>query len=137
MHHKPYVPVSAIMTERPLVVDGMATVREAVKTMRDSNVRSLVINKRFESDEYGLVVISDIASKIAAKDRPADRVNLYEIMTKPVLTVRADMDIRYALRMICNFGVSRALVLDKDELVGIVTQRELTFRYLLQDHKVG
>jgi len=131
MGRKPYVPVSQVMTAHPMIIDGLATVREAVRTMRDHHVRSLVINKRFESDEYGLVVISDVAAKVAATDRPADRVSVYEIMTKPVLTVPADMDIRYALRMLCHFEVSRALVLDKGELVGIVTLRDLTFRYLL------
>ncbi|SDG55589.1 CBS domain-containing protein [Roseospirillum parvum] len=130
MPDKTFTPVSRVMNP-PLIVDGLATVSEALGAMRQRGVSSVVINKRFESDEYGLVVISDIATKVAASNRPPHRVSVYEVMSKPVLTVRANMDIRYALRMLTQFRVSRALVLDKGELAGIVTMRDLTLAHLL------
>ena len=53
----------------------------------------------FRSDEYGMVLLSDIAKQVLAKDRSPKRVNIYEIMAKPVLSVQPDMDIRYCARM--------------------------------------
>ena len=51
-------------------------------------------------------------------------------MSKPVLTLDVMMDIRYAVRMLTRFRLSRALVTENGKLVGIVTQRDLVFRYV-------
>jgi CBS domain-containing protein len=130
-----YIAVREVMNPRTLLVDGMATVQDAIETMRDHGVSSLVIDKRDGNDEYGMVVVSDVARKLIVRDRSALRTNVYEIMTKPVLTVEAAMDIKYAIRLLQQFELSRALVLDKGTLCGIVTLRDLVFRYLLPSHK--
>lgn len=127
-----YHPVREVMTHKPLMVDGLATVSSAVEIMRKHGVSSLVINRRDEHDEYGMLVITDVARKIIAQDRAPERTNVYEIMSKPVLTVEADMDIRYAIRLLTRFDLSRSLVLDCGELVGLVTLRELVMAYLGQ-----
>jgi CBS domain-containing protein len=125
-----YTPVRAVMTARPLMVDGLATVTQAIAIMREKRVSSLVINRRDETDEYGVLVIADLAKRLIDRDKSPDRTNVYEIMSKPVLTVEADMDIRYAIRMLTRFDLSRSLVLDRGELVGLVTLRELVLAYL-------
>lgn len=126
-----YIAVREVMNPNTMLVDGLATVEDAVATMREHGVSSLVIDRRFDGDEYGMLVISDVAKKLIAQDHSARRTNVYEIMTKPVLTIEADMDIKYAIRMLQQFDLSRALVLDKGQLCGIVTLRELVLRYLL------
>lgn len=130
MSSQPYVSVRSVMTERPMLIDGLATVREAVEAMHRHGVSSLIINKRHDGDEYGILVVTDIAKKVVSEDRSPDRTNVYEVMSKPVLTVQADMNIRYAVRMLQQFTLSRALVLDGNELVGIVTLRDLVMAYL-------
>ncbi|MCF8480623.1 MAG: CBS domain-containing protein [Rhodospirillum sp.] len=128
--NRAYIPVRAVMTARPLMIDGLATVAQAVAIMREKHVSSLVINRRDETDEYGVLVVTDLAKRLIILDKSPDRTNVYEIMSKPVLTVEADMDIRYAIRMLTRFDLSRSLVLDRGELVGLVTQRELVLAYL-------
>jgi predicted transcriptional regulator len=128
---KSFVSVRQVMTTHPMLVDGMATVAEAVTTMHKHNVSSLIINRRYDGDEYGILVVTDIAQRLIALDKSAARTNVYEIMTKPVLTIEAGMDIKYAIRMLQQFSLSRALVLDHGELCGIVTLRDLVFRFLL------
>lgn len=115
-------------------IDGMATVAEAIAMMKESNVSSLAVNRRDEDDEIGLVLISDIASKVSAPDRSPDRVNVYEIMAKPTITVSEDMLARYAIRLLVRFNISRAMVLDAGRNpVGIVTLRDL----VLGEHAEG
>lgn len=126
-----YIRVRDVMTRKPMLIDGMATVAQAATMMQANRVSSLIIDKRFEGDEYGMVVVSDIAARLIAPDRSPQRTNVYEIMSKPVLTVEAEMDIKYAIRMLQQFDLSRALVLDKGELTGIVTLRDLVLRFLL------
>ena len=120
--------VRAMMRDKPITVDGLATVREAIDLMRKDNISSLVIDKRHEHDEYGLVVVHDIAEKVISPDLSPERVNVYEIMSKPVVTVDAEMDVRYAIRLLTRFGLSRALVVEKGELAGLVTLRDMVLR---------
>ena len=126
----PYVPVRDVMSETPYLIEGMATVAEAIRMIADKGVSSLVVRKRNEHDDYGMIVIQDIADKVVALDRAPERVNVYEIMSKPLISVLADMDTKYAIRLLGRFHLSRAIVIDKGDLVGIVTLRDLVLAYL-------
>jgi CBS domain-containing protein len=106
-------------------IDGMATAREAVKKMKENNVFSLLVNKRHEDDAWGILGSQDIVKGVILPGRSLDEVNVYEVMTKPVITVPADMDIRYAVRLIYRAGIRRAPVDDKGELVGMISSISL------------
>jgi len=130
MNEKSYVKVEDVMSTTIATIDATATVQEAVVKMRDAGVSSLVAERRDATDEYGLVVVSDIAKHVIAENRSPERVNVYEIMSKPVLTVPKDMNIRYAVRLLVQFGLSRGLVVDERRApVGIVTLRDLVLRH--------
>ena len=133
MSDKTYTRVKELMNPAPSVIDGLATVQEALDVMRRKNVGALVIDRRHEGDEYGIVVLSDIASKIIGEDRAPARTNVYEIMSKPVLTLDGETDIKYAIRLLSRFGLARALVTDAGELAGIVTVRAMVFHYIPED----
>ena len=121
-----YIKISDAMTETVRMVDAMATVKDAVGLMREAGVSSLVVERRDDTDEFGLLVIADIAREVIAQNRAAERVNVYEIMSKPVLTLPAEMNIKYAVRMLVRFDLSRALVVDQERRpVGIVTLRDM------------
>jgi CBS domain-containing protein len=85
----------------------------------------LVVEKRDENDEYGLLLVSDIARKVLAKDRSSSRVNTYEIMTKPAVCVDPDMDIRYCSRLMARFNLMRVLVVKDGSILGTVSPRAL------------
>ena len=80
--------------------------------------------------EYGIVLLSDVARKVLAKDRAPDRVNIYEIMSTPVIGVDPEMDIRYCTQLFDWFGLSYAPVIDKGELKGIVSYASMVLRGL-------
>lgn len=128
---RPLVRVREVMKAHFDIVDGLATVDEALRQMKHVETKCLIVNKRHEDDEYGIVLVSDIAKHVLAKDRAPDRVNVYEIMTKPVLWVDPEMDIRYCARLFERFGVSRAPVLDHRTIVGIVSYTDMVLRGLL------
>ena len=129
MTEKILTSVSEVMTTEILTIDATATVHEATELMRQSQTSSVVVNRRDEADEFGLVVVSDIASKVLAKNLSPHRVNVYEIMSKPVLSLPMEMNIVYAVKMLSNFGVSRGIVIDHDRnLIGIVTLRDMVLR---------
>jgi len=118
---KNWGPVSDCMRTDVTEVDGRMDVLTALKTMKKTSATSLIVKRRDEHDEYGLVLFSDIAKEVIAKNRAPERVNVHEIMSKPVLTVRPDMEIRYCARLFENFGISHAPVVENDKIVGIVS----------------
>ncbi len=102
-------------------VDGKLDVLSAMKVMKKVGATSLIVKRRDENDEYGLLLFSDVAKKVIAQNRAPERVNVYEVMAKPVLTVRPDMDIRYCARLFDNFGISHAPVVENENIVGMVS----------------
>ena len=130
MSQKSKLNVADVMTTEFLLLPGTSTVADALEKMVATDSGSVVVDKRSDSDEYGIVLTSDIAKQVLAKNRAPARVNLYEIMTKPVLSVPPDMRIRYCARMLDHFGISTAPVLHHGEIQGIVTYDALVLKGL-------
>ncbi|MEJ2213043.1 MAG: CBS domain-containing protein [Gammaproteobacteria bacterium] len=128
MSEKELIQVKDVMKHELDIIDGMSTVQEALNAMEHIHNKCLIIDKRHENDEYGIVMIADIAKHVLAKDRAPNRVNVYEIMSKPVIRVDANMDIRYCARLFDNFGLSRAPVMQDGKLVGIVSFTDMVMR---------
>ena len=128
----PIVRAKDVMHKKVLTIDGMATAREAADMMQAEKVYSLLVEKRHADDAWGIVVYHDFIKGVIMPARSADEVNVYEIMTKPIITVPADMDIRYVVRLLYRAGIRRAPVEDKGELVGVISLSSLVFdNYLL------
>jgi CBS domain-containing protein len=126
------IEVRDVMKKKYDIIDGMMSVNEAMKAMKYRENKSLIVEKRDEHDEYGMVLISDIARKVLALDRSPERVNVYEVMTKPIVTVDPNMDIRYAARLFDRFGLSRAPVVENGKVVGIVSFTDMVLKGLVE-----
>jgi CBS domain-containing protein len=124
------VRVRDVMKTRFDIIDGMTTVADALRTMKHVDTKALIVDKRHEDDEYGMLLISDIARRVLAQDRSPDRVNAYEIMAKPVVSVDPDMDIRYCARLLERFTLSRVPVIESGKVVGIVSLTDLVLKGL-------
>lgn len=119
------VKTRAVMQGNCQIIDGLMTVREAIHIMKSTGAEALIVDKRDEHDEYGIVLLSDIAKKVLGPDRSPDRVNVFEIMTKPVISVSPDMDIRYCVRLFEKFGLAVAPVIDHHQVLGLVRYKDL------------
>ena len=112
-------------------IDRNATIAEALEKMKSLQTAVLVVDKRDEDDEYGLLLVSDIARKVLAVDRASNRVNVYEIMAKPAVCVDPDMDIRYCSRLMARFNLMRTLVVKDSAILGTVSPRALVLNGLV------
>jgi signal-transduction protein with cAMP-binding, CBS, and nucleotidyltransferase domain len=130
MNERQLIRVRDVMKTGFDMVDGMDTVAMALEKMLHVETKSLIVKKRHDDDEFGLVMLSDIARQVLAVDRAPERVNIYEIMTKPALTVSPDMDIRYCARIFSRFRLSRAPVQEHGEVVGIVSYTDMVLKGL-------
>lgn len=136
MSGKSIVRVKDVMKQNYDIVDGMTTVKDALSKMRYVETKCLIIDKRHEDDEFGIVLLSDIAKEVLAKDRSPERVNVYEVMSKPVISVDQEMDIRYCARMFEKFGLSRAPVIDNGKVIGIISFTDMVLHDIPNENQV-
>ncbi|MGD8348279.1 MAG: CBS domain-containing protein [Gammaproteobacteria bacterium] len=120
MSSRKIIRVREVMKTEFDMVEGMDTVADVLRNSRHPETKCFIVNIRHEDDEYGIVLLSDIAKKVLARNKAPERVNVYEIMSKPVISVDPDMDIRYCTRMFENFGLGRVPVVEGKKVVGIV-----------------
>ncbi len=130
MNSRKVVKVKNVMTQKYVCMDGMQTIKEAISLMRENKIGVIIVNKRNEDDAYGILLLSDIAKQVLARDRSPERVNIYEIMAKPVFPVSPEMDVRYCARLFESFGLSIAPVIEKEQILGLIGYRELVLHEL-------
>jgi CBS domain-containing protein len=113
-----------IMTQDVATIRGSATVAEAVRLLRLKQLRELIVEPRHSGDAYGIVTETDIVSKVVAYGKDPQRVYVYEIMSKPCVTVDPDLDVEYVARLFANTGVWHAPVI-RGELLGMISASEI------------
>jgi len=119
--------VKDIMTpkDKLVSVSPMSTVRDALKTLKEHKVRSVVVEKSEDSGAYGLLTFKNILETIVAEDGDIDLLNVYDIATMPALSVSALMNVKYAAKMMVRSKIKRLLVIDNNELSGILTMTDI------------
>ncbi len=76
------------MANTYVIIDGLTTVLEAIEMAKKHKViKAIIVDKRHEDDEYGIVLMNDIAKKVLAKNRSPKRTNVYEINLSLALKV--------------------------------------------------
>ncbi|MBD3610341.1 MAG: CBS domain-containing protein [Gammaproteobacteria bacterium] len=125
MSDREVIRVRDVMKKNYDLVDGMMTVQEALKKMKHVDTKCLIVDRRHDDDEYGIVMLSDIAKQVLARDKAPERINIYEVMSKPVIAVDPGMDIRYCARMFEQFGLSRVPVVEERTVIGVVSYTDM------------
>ena len=110
-----------IMSKDVVMVDGMASALDAAKLMKAKGVRALVVDRRGPEDAYGIVTQRDIVYGVIAPGADPATVKVHEIMSKPLVVVNPDLDVKYVARLMANMGLSRAPVIAEGKLQGIVS----------------
>ena len=119
--------VEDVMTKREdlVILPQMATVRDALKLMGKNKIKSVIVDKSSSNGAYGLVTFKNILQSIVAEDGDIDLLNVYDIANTPALSVSRKLDIKYAARLMVQSSIKRLLVLDDNELYGILTMSDI------------
>jgi signal-transduction protein with cAMP-binding, CBS, and nucleotidyltransferase domain len=126
---KDYTAAKDIANHKIVYIDGLASAKEAIEKMKAHGVEVLIIEKRNERDAHGMLVISDIVKGVIIPDKKFEEVSVYEIMTKPVISIPASMNVRYIPRLLKNAQISTAPVEENGNFVGIISLKELVFNH--------
>lgn len=120
--------VREIMRRGCVMIKSDATVSEAIRRMQVAKVSSLIVEPRGKGDAYGIVTRKDIVGR-AVEPGPkrfnfSDR-RVFELMTKPIVTVSPGIKCKYAVRLMMREGVRRLPVFDGKEMVGILSDTDV------------
>jgi CBS domain-containing protein len=119
--------VENVMTpaEKLIQISPMSTVRGALKLMKENKVRSVIVEKNGMNGAYGLVTFKNILQSIVAEDGDIDLLNVYDIAATPAISVSSQLNVKYAARMMVSSSIKRLLVIDNNELHGILTMSDI------------
>ena len=131
MSQQKRVSVRDVMANTYVMVDGLKTVHDGIVLAKEHRVKALVVEKRCDDDEFGIVLMNDIAKKVLARNRSPQRTNIYEIMTKPALCVDPNMNVKYCARLFERFGISRAPVIEEGRVIGMVSYNNIVVNGML------
>ena len=123
--------VSDVMKTEIDIVNGMMNVSEALRSLKYPDTRTMIVDKRHKDDEYGVVMFRDVALRVLAPNLSPDRINIYEIVSKPVVAVDPQMDIRYCTRLFDSFGLSRAPVVENGGILGLVSYTDIVMKGMM------
>jgi CBS domain-containing protein len=123
--------VKDVMTKKIVFIDGMSTAKEAVETMRREKVEALIVKKRDEQDAFGIVIVHDFIRGVIIPDKTSEEVNVFEIMSKPAISVPANMDVRYVASLLMKVGLRMAPVEENGKYIGMVSLSDLILDNLL------
>ena len=106
-------------------VSPMMPVREALNIMKTKKVKSLVVDKLKPHDAYGMLTYKNILTSIIANDGDIDLLRVYDIYSKPAFQISEQLDVKYAAQIMVKGSVKRLLVIDNNELEGILTMSDI------------
>lgn len=115
---------SDVMTREVVTIKGFATIDQAVRLMRDKKIHALIVDRRTEVDPYGIVSDTDIVYEVAAYGLDPKTVRVYEIMTKPCISVPPDLGVEYVARLFQQTDIRVAPVIG-NSLLGIISVSDI------------
>ncbi len=116
-----------IASDKLFYIDGLASVREAIQLMKENNVRALIIRKRDSADANGIITVYDVIKGVIIPEKSLDEVSVYEIMTKPVFSISAHLNVKYVPKLMFNYNVRFAPVEENGEYIGIIHYTQFLF----------
>ena len=121
---------SDIMTESLVYSSPEDTVLSVAQLMKTEDIGPVLIIDNEESKRLvGIVTDRDLALKVVAEGRDPQTTKVEEVMTRKLVTCRADDDVENAMTAMAKYQLRRIPVVDNDDrLVGIISQADVATR---------
>ena len=113
-----------IMQKNVITIELEKTAQYASTILKDNDISFLVVVE--ESKPVGIVSERDIVRKIVAENKEASKIQLESIMSKKFKWVEPNSSIESAVQKMLNNNIRRLVVLEDENLVGVITQTDLT-----------
>ena len=113
-----------IMSQNVAVIQGSATVAEAIQLMKYKQLWALLVEGDTCEPNLGIVTKDDFIYKVAACGRNPGSMRVEEIMTKPCMTVQPEMDVKDVARLFSHTPAFCAPVIG-DRPIGIISASDI------------
>ena len=117
-----------IMRKGVETISSGSTAADALRKMQQLKVSSLIVDRRNKDDAYGLLTKADIVTKAieaGLKRKNLSGTKVFQIMSKPLITVPPGLAVKYCIRVMKKAGVSRVPVFDGKQIVGILSLSDI------------
>lgn len=119
-----WLQVADVMSRDVITISSDATVLSAVKVMSENNISCIVVVDK--ERVAGILTEADFLRRVTPEKKDLGKLAVAEIMSSPVEVVPSDISVFEASRTMEARCVKRLPVLERNRLVGIVTQTDLT-----------
>jgi CBS domain-containing protein len=116
--------VRDIMQKNVITIENVKKAHDAAIILKEREISFLVVVK--EGKPIGIVSERDIVRKIVADNNDAQTAQLETIMSKNFKWVEPNASIESAVQKMLNNNIRRLVVLENENLVGVITQTDLT-----------
>ena len=116
--------VRDIMQKNVITIESVKKAHDAAIILKEKEISFLVVVK--EGKPIGIVSERDIVRKIVADNNDAQTTQLETIMSKNFKWVEPNASIESAVQKMLNNNIRRLVVLENENLVGVITQTDLT-----------
>lgn len=117
------VEVEEIMVDKVITIEATATVRDAAKLMNKHDIGCLVVVA--EGRPIGIVTERDMLKRVLAKPEEIKKINVQEIMSKPLTVGKPDMEIESVAKIMFTKKIKKLPIVEKGKLIGLVTLTDL------------
>lgn len=115
--------VRDVMENDVIVLDGDLTAKEALRSMLENGVWSVVVS--IDGLPSGVITERDLLRRVTAKGLDIDKVLLKDIMSSPLITINPDASFGEAWSLMTKKGVRRLYVIEHGKIIGRITQTGL------------
>ena len=116
--------VRDIMQKNVITIESVKKAHDAAIILKEKEISFLVVVK--EGKPIGIVSERDIVRKIVADSNDAHATQLETIMSKNFKWVEPNASIESAVQKMLNNNIRRLVVLENENLAGVITQTDLT-----------
>ena len=116
--------VRDIMQKNVITIESVKKAHDAAIILKEREISFLVVVK--EGKPIGIVSERDIVRKIVADNNDAQTTQLEIIMSKNFKWVEPNASIESAVQKMLNNNIRRLVVLENENLAGVITQTDLT-----------
>jgi CBS domain-containing protein len=122
--------IKDVMVKEIITVNPTAKIRAAVELMNKNQIGCLVVTRK--GKPVGIMTERDVLKKIVCGRKDPEQTRVSEIMSKPLIVGRVDMDWLEAVKVMLDQNIKKLPISDGERLVGLVTLTDIARIRVLQ-----
>ena len=124
-------PVRDIMNSEVRTVSPSTLLSSAAQTMLDLDITCLIVDLKDPSKGLGIITQKDVVGHLFDGFGDTDSTTVEDLMSQPTIGLSPEWSLETAVSMMRMLGIRRAPVMDRGELVGLLSFTDV-FRHALQ-----